>query len=241
MTNLVTRHLEVPIWLLKFSNFASSNEEIQYFKVIKKIISNLLFLGSLLISSALCGQKTTPYAINSSIRETVEENIKLTDLSGNSAMKSIETINDTTLPENFGFGKNLDAITQASLTNDTIIITSFLAARGASFGYKFILRGNTCTVKYFSLADENIFKINKADKQSRLITVACQTNKLTLSQKPQFKEGESIEGVVELTTNDFWSTSDGQNTKIKVQLTGYFKTKLSQDRPNEQDVFKQIQ
>ena len=241
MTNLVTRHLEVPIWLLKFSNFASSNEEIQYFKVIKKIISNLLILGSLLISSALCGQKTTPYAINSSIRETVEENIKLTDLSGNSAMKSIETINDTTLPENFGFGKNLDAITQASLTNDTIIITSFLAARGASFGYKIILRGNTCTVKYFSLADENIFKIKETDKPSHLISMACQTSKLTLSHKPQFKTGELIEGVVELTTNDFWSTIDGQNNKVKVRLTGYFKTKLSKDRPNEQSVFRQIQ
>jgi len=179
--------------------------------------------------------------IDPTIKQTVEANIKLTDLSGNSAMKTIETINDTTLPENFGLGKNLDAITEASLAQDTIIITSSLATREASFGYKIILRGDICTVKYFSLADENIFKINETDKPSHLISMTCQISKLTLSHNPQFKTGELIEGVVELTTNDFWSTIDGQNNKVKVRLTGYFKTKLSKDRPNEQSVFRQIQ
>ena len=207
----------------------------------KKIILNLLFASSLLISITSCGQKALPYFIDSTIRTTVDENIKLTLFPAESAMKTTETINDTTAAENFGFGKNFGAITQASLSHDTIFITSFLMAREASFGYKIILTSDSCIVKYFSLADEDIFRINKTDKPSHLITLVCQTKKLTLSQKPQFKAGEIIEGVVELTTSDFWSFNNGQNTKIKTQLTGYFKTTLSQFRPDEKDVFKQIQ
>jgi hypothetical protein len=207
----------------------------------KKIILNLLFSSSLLISITSCGQKTSPYIIDSAISKTVDENIKLTDFSPWGKGKSVETRNDTTLPENYGFGKNFGAMTQASLSHDTIFITSFLMARKASFGYKIILTSDSCTVKYFSLADEDIFKINKADKPSHLITMVCQTKKLTLLQKAQFKVGELIEGVVDLTTNDFWSFNDGQNTKVKTKLTGYFKTNLSQFRPDDKDIFKQIQ
>jgi hypothetical protein len=208
--------------------------------MINKIILTLLFSSSLLISITSYGQIKFRYTIDSTISKAVDENIKLTDFPASSAMKSTETINDTTLPENYGFGKNFGAITQASLSHDTIFITSFLMARKASFGYKIVLTSDNCTVNYFSLADENIFKINKSDKPTHLIIMVCKTNKLTLSQKAQFKVGDSIEGVVELITNDFWSVNDGQNTKVKTQLTGYFKTTLIKYRPDEKDIFKQI-
>jgi len=207
----------------------------------KKIVLNLLFASSLLISITSYGQKASPFIIDSTVSKIVDENIKITDFPASSAMKSTETINDTTFAENYGFGKNLGAITQASLSHGTIFITSFLMAREATFGYKIILTRDNCTIKYFSLADEDILKINKADKPSHLISFVCPTNKLTFSQRPQFKIGELIEGVVELTTNDFWSYNKGKNTKVKVKLTGYFKTNLSEFRPNEEDVFKQIQ
>ena len=207
----------------------------------KQIILNLLFASSLLISITSYGQKACSFIVDSTVSTIVDENIKLTDFPASSAMKSTETINDTAFAENYGFGKNFGAITQASLSHGTIFITSFLMARKATFGYKIILTKDSCTIKYFSLADEYILKINKADKPSHLISFVCLTNKLTFSQRPRFKIGELIEGVVELTTNDFWSYNNGQNTKVKVKLTGYFKTNLSRFRPNEEGIFKQIQ
>jgi hypothetical protein len=207
----------------------------------KKIILSLLFLGSLLTSITSYAQKTSTCIIDSTIGKTVDENINLPDFPVSSTMKSTVTINDTTLPENYGFEKNLPAITQASLSHDTIFITSFLMAREASFGYKIILTRDSCIVKYFSLADEDIFKVNKTDKPSHLITLVCQIKKLTLSKKPQFKVDELIEGVVELATNDFWSFHSGLDTKVSTHLTGYFKTNLSQFRPDDKDIFKQIQ
>lgn len=180
----------------------------------------------MLISLASCGQTLLPYTVDPTIGKSVDENIKLTMTQTLNAIKSVETINDSINPENFGLGKNLDAITDAYLSNDTIYIVSALAARDASFGYKIILTKRKCIIDYFSVADENIFKIKKSDQPVQHISFECPINKLTLSQKPKFEIGEPLEGIVELTTNDFWTVSNEIDTKIKQQLTGYFKTKL---------------
>ena len=191
-----------------------------------KSIFRFFLVNFLLISLASCGQTSLPYIVDPTIGKTVDENIKSTMTQTLNAIKSVQTINDTIKPENFGLGQNLDAITDAYLSNDTIYITSALAARDASFGYKIILTREKCIVKYFSVADENIFKIKKGDKPVSVITFECPINKLTLSQRTKFEIGEPLEGILELTTNDFWSVSNDKDTKVKQQLTGYFKTKL---------------
>ena len=192
----------------------------------KKSIFRFFLVNFLLISLASCGQTSLPYIVDPTIGKTVDENIKSTMTQTLNAIKSVPTINDTIMPANFGLGQNLDAITDAYLSNDTIYITSALAARDGSFGYKIILTREKCIVKYFSVADENIFKIKKSDKPVSIITFECPINKLTLSQKTKFEIGEPLEGILELTTNDFWSVSNDKDTKVKQQLTGYFKTKL---------------
>ena len=194
--------------------------------MIKKNIFNFLLVNYLLFSLSSCGQKSLPYLVDSTISKTVDENIKSTMTQVLNAIKSVETTNDSITLENFGLGKNLDAITDAYLSNDTIYIISALAARDATFGYKIILTRQKCIVNYFSVADENIFKIKKNDKPGRHISFECSINKLTLSQKLKFEIGEPIEGILEFTTNDYWSASNDVDTKIKKQLTGYFKTKL---------------
>ncbi|MBK7307655.1 MAG: hypothetical protein IPI88_11895 [Chitinophagaceae bacterium] len=49
--------------------------------------------------------------------------------------------------------------------------------------------------------------------------------KLTLVDKPLFNENEVIQGIIEMTSDDYYEiTHDGEKSK-KVQLTSYFKTK----------------
>ncbi len=192
----------------------------------KKIIFNFVLINCLLINLTSFGQTSLPYNVDSTIDKTIDENIKSTMTQMLNAIKSVETTNDSIILQNFGLGKNLDAITDAYLSNDTIYITSALAARDATFGYKIVLTRQKCIVNYFSVADEDIFKIKKSDKPARQIFFECPINKLTLSQKPKFEIGEPLEGILELTTNDFWSVSNEIDTKIKQQLTGYFKTNL---------------
>ena len=114
-------------------------------------------------------------------------------------------------------------------------------ARKATNGYKIILTTDSCTVEYFAFADEDIFKINKTDKPSRFISMICQTHKITLLEKPQFKVGELLEGTIELTTNDYWSVGKRNDAKVKEQLTGYFKTNLLQSSAGQKELFKQMQ
>jgi hypothetical protein len=61
----------------------------------------------------------------------------------------------------------------------------------------------------------------------------------TLIRNPS-KVGELIEGLVELTSGNFWSACNGVYTKVTRQLTGYFKTNLSSFLPEEKSIFKQI-
>ena len=194
--------------------------------MIKTGVFNFILVNCLFFSLLSCGQQSSPYLVDSTIDRTVDENIKLTMTQMLNAIKSVETTNDSITLENFGLGKNLDAITEAYLSHDTIYIISALAARDTTFGYKIILTRQKCTVNYFSVADENIFKVQKNDKPEHRISFECSINKLTLLQKPKFEIGESLEGVLEFTTNDYWSVSNNIDTKIKKQLTGYFKTKL---------------
>jgi len=191
-----------------------------------KNIFNLVLINFLFISLTSCGQKSLPYLVDPAIGKTVDENIKATMSQTLNAIKSVETINDTINSENFGLGKNLDAITDAYLSNDTIYIVSALAARDATFGYKIILTRQNCVVNYFSVADENIFKVKKNDTPGHRISFGCSIKNLTLSQELKFEIGEPIEGILELTTNDYWSVSNNIDKKIKLRLTGYFKTNL---------------
>jgi hypothetical protein len=192
----------------------------------QKNIFNFVLVICLFIGLTFCGQKPMPYLIDSTISKTIDENIKSTMGQMFNAIKSVEIINDSINQENYGLGKNLDAITEAYLSNDTLYIVSALAARDATFGYKIILTQQKCIVNYFSITDENNLKIKKNDKPIGYISFECPINKLIFSQKPKFQIGESIEGILELTTNDYWSVSNDIDTKIKHQLTGYFKTKL---------------
>lgn len=56
------------------------------------------------------------------------------------------------------------------------------------------------------------------------VSVPCKTYKLTLSKKPGFKEGEVLEGVIELTSDEYYEVANGKESKYRMQLTGYFRT-----------------
>ncbi|MEP7228723.1 MAG: hypothetical protein ABI691_00645 [Ginsengibacter sp.] len=207
----------------------------------KKIILSFVFVSGFVFFTISYGQKTCTYIADSTIKMTVDKNIELTDFPASTSINFKEILNDSIYSDNYTTGKNFGAITKAVLSNDTIFITSFLMARKASLGYKIILTNGSCLIKYFSLADEDIYTTDTIDRPKYLIYVSCQTTKLIVAQRPQFKTGELIEGMIELTTNDFWSFNNGHNTKVNVKLKGYFKTSLVKLQPGEKDIFSLVQ
>jgi hypothetical protein len=132
--------------------------------------------------------------------------------------------NDILVFDTYSKGKGIDeCMIFSTLTGDTINITGF-AGMFAGFGYLITLFKDTCIVSHFSKSDAEIYKLHKTDSLEYGVSVPCKTYKLTLSQKPAFKKGEVLEGIIELLSEDYYEVANGKEKKYKMQLTGYFKT-----------------
>ena len=194
-------------------------------------MSKILTLLSLtlLVSLSSCAQtqKRTvnrAYIVDSSIKNKVEKKVKsFSGITMNSMdFKMFE--NDSIIADTYAKGKSIDeCMTISSLEGDTINITGFLGMT-AAFGYQIALFKDTCIVRHFMKTDVEIYKYKKTDSLNFGVSVPCKTYKLILVNKPTFKKGEVIEGIIELTSNDYYEVSNGNENKFKMQLTGYFKT-----------------
>ena len=68
--------------------------------------------------------------------------------------------------------------------------------------------------------------------------LSCKNYKLSLAEKPQIIKGETFEGIIELTTDDYYQISKGIKTKKKVYLKGYFKTEPLQTLQEQFDALE---
>ena len=184
---------------------------------------------TLVVSSSSCAQtqkrtNNSTYIVDSSIKNKVEEKVKsFRGITMNSMdFKMFE--NDSIIADTYAKGKSIDeCMTISSLDGDTINISGFLGMT-AAFGYQIALFKDTCIVRHFMKTDVEIYKYKKTDSLNFGVSVPCQTYKLILANKPTFKKGEVIEGIIELTSDDYYEVSNGNENKFKMQLTGYFKT-----------------
>ena len=189
-----------------------------------------LFISTLLlIVLSSCGQ--TPksidngaYVVDPSIKARVEKKAKSFEGVTMSSMDFKMFENDNIVADTYAKGKSVDEfMTMTSLDGDTINITGFMGMF-AGFGYQIALFKDTCIVRFFMKSDAEIYKLNKTDSLTFGVSVSCKTYKLTLTNKPTFKKGEIIEGIIELMSNEYYEVANGNERKYKMQLTGYFKT-----------------
>ncbi len=132
--------------------------------------------------------------------------------------------NDSLIGDTYATGKSIDeCMIMALQEGDTINITGFLGMT-AAFGYEIALFKDTCIVRHFMKSDVEIYKLKKTDSLKFGVSVSCRSYKLVLTEKPTFKKGAVIEGMIELTSDDYFEVADGQENKYSMQLTGYFKT-----------------
>lgn len=175
-----------------------------------------------------CGQ--TPktfyngaYIVDNNVKKQVEKEVSSFNgiIFGAMDFKMFE--NDSLIADTYSKGKSIECITMTTLDGDTANIAGFVGI-SAAFGFKIALFKDTCIIRFFESSDF----IDTTTKPDSSIFVGgslpCKTYKLTLANKPQIKKGEIIEGIIELTTDDFYQVSNGIKTKNKVYLKGYFKT-----------------
>jgi len=131
--------------------------------------------------------------------------------------------NDSLIIDSHEKGKSAECFTMASLEGDTISITGFMGMF-AGFGYTIELYRDTCIIRHFSKSDAEIYKLNKNDSLEFGVSVPCKTYSLMLAQKPSFKKGEIVEGIIELTSDEYYEVANGVERKYKMQLKSWFKT-----------------
>ncbi|MBL1162152.1 MAG: hypothetical protein D8M52_10630 [Chlorobi bacterium] len=187
---------------------------------------SLIFL---LVAITSCGQTQKPfdngsYIVDNSIKQKVDKKVKSYNGVTMSSMDVKLYENDSVTADTYSKGKSIDeCMTFTTLDGDTINITGF-AGMFAGFGYQITLFKDTCIVRHYAKSDAEIYKLHKTDSLEFGVSVPCKTYKLTLSKKPTFKKGEVLEGIIELTSEDYYEVANRGETKCKIQLTGYFKT-----------------
>ena len=192
-------------------------------------ISTLFISALLLIVLSSCGQ--TPksidngaYVVDQSIKAKVDKKVKSFNGVTMSSMDFKMFENDSIVADTYAKGKSVDeCMTMTSLDGDTINITGFMGMF-AGFGYQIALFKDTCIVRHFMKSDAEIYKLHKNDSLEFGVSVPCKTYKLTLTNKPTFKKGDIVEGIIELMSDEYYEVANGNERKYKMQLTGYFKT-----------------
>jgi len=67
---------------------------------------------------------------------------------------------------------------------------------------------------YLVKSDSEIYKYNEQDtKLSYKLSVPCSFTSCTLTSKPTFMKGDSISGIVELKSDDFWQIANERENK----------------------------
>ncbi len=193
-------------------------------KVFAFFISTLLLLTSNSFGQASKSSHIGVYVVDSNIRAVVNEKVKSLNGITMSSMDFKMYKNDSIVGDTYSNGKSIDqCMIYTTLEADTISIVGFMGMF-AGFGYHIALFKDSCIVTHFAKSDADIYKLHQNDSLAFGISVPCKNYKLILSKKPTFKKGEVIEGVIELTSDEYYEVSNGEESKDRMQLTGYFRT-----------------
>ena len=184
----------------------------------------IIIIFSLLFFS--CKTKYTSsipkYKIDKSIKEEVDNNIA--DMNGvslgNVEMKLFE--DDILIFDNFGEEEKAQLMFMATREQDTISITGFVGF-AVAIGFYLDLFEDSYELTYLAKSDADIYKYNKQDTNlSYKLSVPCSYTSCILTSKPTFMKEDSISGIVELKSNEFWQFANGRENKYRVELKVYF-------------------
>lgn len=182
----------------------------------------------LLISASLYSQindsPIVKYLVDKSIKDSIDVN---TETHNNVTMGKMECImiaNDDTLFDSHKKGKKISFFVMPFLSHDSIQLLGF-AGMFAGFGFNALIKGDSCQIYHYVKTDDSeIYKLNKTDTTYSIgLNVPSIKSKLILTNKLEYKEGESIEGFVELESREYYEKANGIEKKYRIYIRAYFK------------------
>jgi len=172
------------------------------------IINLLLLLLPILANCQSSGQSAYgSYSVNPNLKDSVEKKLKVYDSYIGLTIYINMFTRDSTILDTYNSGNGLDGtfITGGYLSGDTITAVGFWG----TIIYRFKITKESCKVSCIVSTDEKTYKLKPEDELSDKITVQSEQYSLTLLHHPVFKNGETIEGIIDFTTDEFLQVVDG--------------------------------
>ena len=169
-------------------------------------MKSIFFLALIiLISSCTHSQTDKSYKIDPSIESDIESNQRNQNGMNMGSMDVIFYENGEEKINTFKMDQKVPFITMAELNNDTINIKGF-AGFFVGFGFNSIItKSNSQDFLFVKTDDYSIYKLNKSDtKLYQGLNVPCKSAKLTLTDIPNFKLGDTIKGIIEITSENYF-------------------------------------
>ena len=191
-----------------------------------QIIIIILFL---LLPSFKSGENQNhlpKYKIDRSIKKEVRKNTESINgvPVGNVEMRMFE--DDSLIFDNFGEIEKGQLMFMPAWNQDVVEIIGF-AGFAVALGFYLDLYKDNYELTYLTKCDSEIYKYNQQDNTLLFkLSVPCSYTSCTLTSKPVFTEGNTISGIVELKSNDFWQVANGRENKYRVELKAYFSLPL---------------
>jgi hypothetical protein len=177
----------------------------------------LISIASLCQSTPLL--QTSTYTIDNRVEPAVKK-FQLVNPGHLKGSMKIKVLNGTQI----FFNQSIDCFTVSKVSKDTIHITGYMTG-GYGWGFELIIMPENCLIASFGLSDGKIYKYQKSDTDSLdMILIPPITQKLTLSKKPAFAEGDIISGKVEIKSGPYYYTQ--LEGKYSLELVAYFQTEL---------------
>jgi len=204
------------------------------FRQFSTIAAFCLCIAALNTTMAQTRQDYTTFKVDRSVKDTVDKLTTLTDGFATGQMKIRLFVNDSLFFDTYDKDENLEFFTMTFIEKDTIQIIGFFGMF-VGFGFYLDLFKGGCSITHLVKSDAEIYKINKSDTSlTYKLSVPCSERKLTLVNKPTFRKGEIIQGIIELTSQDYWEVANGHENKYRVQLKAYFKaTEMKQKKQKQ--------
>lgn len=120
--------------------------------------------------------------------------------------------------------KPIESFTTSRFKDDTLIITGWIGMfSGIGFTAKII--GDKCLISHFVSSESPGYKLNISDSLTTGLLVPCTTSHLLLSKKPAIDEFISINGIINLVSESYYTESRGGLKEVRMEITSHFVAK----------------
>lgn len=165
-------------------------------------------------------RKGFKYSINSKLKEQIDTSFAENNAAGYAELKIF--VNDSLYTDTYNKNKMIDFYYPPRNINNTL---TFILNGPDLFSTIVLINEDSCSLELIAL-DGLVESYKEIDGIIEVGNVQCDKQSITFVSKPIIKEGKLVEGVIELTSEDYVDFRDDKLRKRKSQMRVYFRIEI---------------